>query len=720
MIMSRFSIIFFSFVLFSGNVLLAQQQQLSIEDAVYGIYTKLAPDRINQLQWRPGYDQYSFVKNNALHLYDITTSLETEPVNTDSLNTKIIPLRDDSLKSFPAMTWIDTERFSFSTSKAMYVYNLKSNSLEKSFTFSETAENFDFSPDCRFLAYTTGTNLNIVGTDHAEINVTNDRDLNIVYGATVHRNEFGIEKGTYWSPSGKYLAFYRNDESHVTSYPLVDISQRIATVDSIKYPMAGMDSEEVELAIYNTQSQKTIRIETGKPVDQYLTNIAWHPDEKIIYIAVLNREQNHMKLNAYNIESGKFVKTLFEEKNDNYVEPLHPIMFLPDSKTFIWQSRRDGFNHLYLYDDSGKLLKQLTTGQWEVNEVYGLNSNGKLLFFKANKENPINFDIYCLDMESGKIQRLSKTPGNHNAIVQFDGTHVIDVYSSTETPACYEIIDFNGQKIKTLLTAENPLKNYRLGNMRIGSIKAADNKTDLYYRIILPPDFDKSKKYPCIVYVYGGPHSQLVSNRWMGGAAGWDYYMAQNGYIMFTLDNRGTANRGLQFENVIHRNLGVAETEDQMLGIEYLRSLKYVDMERIGVHGWSYGGFMTITMMTSHPEIFKVGVAGGPVIDWKYYEVMYGERYMDTPDENSLGYQTTSLLNKAGKLQGRLLIIHGAIDNTVVWQHSLTFIQECIKNKVLVDYFVYPRHEHNVRGYDRIHLMRMVTRYFDDNLKANY
>jgi dipeptidyl-peptidase-4 len=255
--------------------------------------------------------------------------------------------------------------------------------------------------------------------------------------------------------------------------------------------------------------------------------------------------------------------------------------------------------------------------------------------------------------------------------------------------------------------------------MSVFTIKAADDKTDLYCRLIKPLNFDPSKKYPAIVYVYGGPHAQLVEDSWLGGTSLWDFYMAQKGYVIFTVDNRGSSNRGLEFENIIHRNLGITEMEDQLKGIEYLKNLGYVDMDRIGVTGWSYGGFMTISLMTHYPEVFKVGVAGGPVIDWKYYEVMYGERYMDTPDENPDGYEKTSLLNYAKELKGRLLIIHGAIDNTVVWQHSLTFLEECIKNKILVDYFVYPRHEHNVSGIDRLHLMRKITQYFDDYLGKN-
>lgn len=709
-----------SFILISliSQDLFSQTKQLSIDDAVVGLYRNLAPDRISGIQWRPGSEEYSFMKSGGLWVHNVSSGTEEVLLTVGELNKQLNKTGTDSLRSFPAIEWISNNRIRFYAGSSIVYFDLDKQKVAFHFKYPEGAENFDISPSHNYLAYTLGNNLNIKNTKQIEIAVSNERNLEMVFGTTVHRNEFGISKGTFWSPSGKLLAFYRKDESKVSDYPLVDVTKRVASLENIKYPMAGMDSEEVSIGIYNTDTKQTVYLETGKPADQYLTNIAWRPDEKIIYVAVLNREQNHMKFNAYNAENGKFLKTLFEERHTKYVEPLHPALFVPqNNEQFVWQSRRDGFNHLYLYDVSGNLITQLTKGNWEVTDVYGFSADGKYIYIQANKESPIDFDIYKLDIESAKLNRISKEQGVHNALVHSDSGMIIDIFSNSETPSKYELFDNTGKHLHTLLESGNPLSEYKLGEMTIGTIKAADGNTDLFYRLILPPDFDKNKKYPAIVYVYGGPHAQLVTNRWMGGAAGWDYYMAQQGYVMFTLDNRGSANRGLEFENVIHRNLGSIETEDQLCGIEFLRKQGFVDMERIGVHGWSYGGFMTINMMTEHSDIFKVGVAGGPVIDWKYYEVMYGERYMDMPVENPMGYERSSLLNKASNLKGRLLVVHGAIDNVVVWQHSLDFLHACIEQKVLVDYFVYPRHEHNVRGYDRIHLMRMVTRYFDDHLK---
>jgi dipeptidyl-peptidase-4 len=310
---------------------------------------------------------------------------------------------------------------------------------------------------------------------------------------------------------------------------------------------------------------------------------------------------------------------------------------------------------------------------------------------------------------------VSGKSGTHNIIHSEDYKYFIDVVSDTTTPRKYQVLDSKGKIRQILLESGNPLSEYDLGKYEIFELSANDG-TPLYARKILPPGFDPSKKYPVIVYVYGGPHAQLITNSWMGGARLFLYYLAQQGYIIFTVDNRGSANRGLEFEQAVFRNMGTLEVEDQMTGVEYLRSLPYVDADRIGVHGWSYGGFMTISLMLKQPEDFKVGVCGGPVTDWKYYEVMYGERYMDTPETNPDGYESSSLLDKAGNLQGKLLIIHGTDDPVVVWQHSLDLIDAFIKEGIQVDYFVYPGHGHGVGGKDRVHLNTKMSEYFINNL----
>ena len=550
---------------------------------------------------------------------------------------------------------------------------------------------------------------------------------NIVLGESVHRNEFGIEGGLFWSPEQSRLAFYRMDQSMVVDYPIVNTKAREAETKPIKYPMAGMKSHEVTVGVWDTHKEKLIYLNTARDTtvherEMYLTNIAWSPDEKYVFIAKVNREQNHMWLEQYDAETGAFVKVLFEEENPRYVEPCEPMIFTPKGNQFLWFSMRDGYKHLYLYNLDGTLVKQVTKGEYEVEGFIQFDKKGENIFIYANKDNLAGRDAYRVNLKKGTMECLTMTEnglrGTHSVVLSDNGTSWVDVWSSVDVPLRADFRDVKHKNpVKTFYEAENPLKDYAMPDITLGTIKAADGKTDLYYRLITPPNMEKGKKYPTLVYVYGGPHSQLVTDSWLGGGNLYFMFLAQQGYVVYTLDNRGTDNRGFEFESCTHRHLGEIEMADQMEGVKFLKSLPYVDENRMGVEGWSFGGFMTITMKLAHPEVFKVGCAGGPVIDWKWYEIMYGERYMDTPQENPEGYEANCLLNKAKDLEGRLLVIHGAEDNTVVWQHSLEFIERCINNLKQVDYFIYPHHEHNVRGRERNHLYKKMFDYYETFLK---
>jgi dipeptidyl-peptidase-4 len=604
------------------------------------------------------------------------------------------------------------------TDDHIYWTNLETNEKKTDDYYTETVCLPNNAKNIDGRAYTLKNNLYLLIYCEKQIAITNNADTNIVSGQTVSRNEFGIEKGTFWSPDRTYLAFYQKDESNVGVYPLVDVSAREAALKNIKYPMAGMGSEIVSVGIYNTLTDSIIFLKTGEKDDHYITNLAWSPDEKTIYVAELNREQNDCKLNAYDVATGNFIKTIFEEKNEKYVEPQNPIIFLKNNpKQFLWLSRRNGYNHFYLYNINGQLIRQITKGEWEVTGFVGFDSSGEKLIYTSKEQSPLENHIYSIDIKTLNKQKLSKEQGVHYAILNPLGTRLADIYNSQFVAGKVAITEINTNKTKIVFIAENPFKNYRLPETALGSIKAADGTTDLYYRITKPLDFDSTKRYPLVIYIYGGPHSQMVENSWLGGARGWDIFMAEKGYIVFTLDNRGTSNRGLAFENATFRQLGKIETEDQMAGVKFLKSLPYVDSTKIGVHGWSFGGFMTLNLMLRHIEVFKVGVAGGPVTDWKYYEVMYGERYMDTPQENPDGYKDTSMIDRAGELKGRLMLICGDEDNTVVMQQSLLFLKSAIKNGTHPDFFVYPAQEHNMTGRDRVHLHEHITRYFDDFLK---
>jgi len=522
----------------------------------------------------------------------------------------------------------------------------------------------------------------------------------------------------WWSPATDKLLFYRKDETMVQDYPLTNWNEREATHNPIKYPMAGMTSENVTLVVYDVLTQQKITLQTGEPKEQYLTSVTWCPSGKFVYVGVLNRGQNHLKLNKYDATSGAFVKTLFEEQASTYVEPLHSLTFVPNSTTFLYRSEKEGFEQLYLYNTDGKLLKKLGYNSVIVEDLQGFDAQNKHIYYIGASNNGLERHLYKVNLASGKTEQLTSVSGVHNASVSSDGTLVLDAFSSAKNPNEINIINLKTKKTSNILKAENPyIGKIDLPNYELVSLTAADGKTPLNGRIIYPANFDATKKYPVMVYVYGGPHAQLVSNRWLGGASLFDFYMAQQGFVVFTLDNRGSDARGKDFEHIIHQNLGKNEMADQMKGIEFLKSKTFVDADKIGVYGWSFGGFMSISLMLNQNETFKVGVAGGPVCDWKYYEIMYGERYMDTPQENPEGYKNNNVIEKAAQLKGRLLVIHGAQDPVVVQQHSMNFIEACIKNGKQVDYFLYPNHEHNVRGKDRVHLNQKIADYFETFLK---
>lgn len=690
----------------------SQQKELSIEDAVLGYYKGLYPSSLSNLQWVNNSSNYVFQKENEY----VFTNAETGMVEKTDLNDlkKAYP----QLQRIPYIQEIDANNLVFRTRNSIEVFNYKTNIKQTSISFEDTAENNEYSSKANAIAYTIDNNLYIANASNPKITVTNIEDKNIVSGQAIHRSEFGITKGTFWSPEGNYLAFYQKDESNVTNYPLVDINTYPASLKNIKYPMAGQASEQAKIGVFNLKTQTTTYLDIDTTDEHYLTNLSWTPDEKYVLVAEINRGQNHVWYNMYNITTGKKVTTLFEETNDKWTEPEHDAVFLPNSATnFLWFSERDGFMNLYHYTTTGKLVKQLTNFKWVVTDILGFDEKGKYVFITGTGEDARESHVYKVNLKNGKYTKLTSQNGSHRAKLSTNGAFLIDSYSNLETPNNTLIINTKKGTSTQIYTAKNPLEDYAIGTTEFVTLKGNDG-TDLYSRIIKPANFDASKKYPVLIYVYGGPHAQMNTNSWLGGASLWmPAFATLENYIIFTLDNRGSANRGFAFESSIHRNLGDLEIQDQLTGVDYLKSLNYVDADRIAVNGWSYGGFMTTSLMLRNPGMFTTAVAGGPVIDWKYYEVMYGERYMDTPQENPEGYKKAKVSNYIKNLDGKMLIIHGSVDPVVVPQHSMSLLQEAVKQKTQIDFFTYPMHEHNVGGLDRVHLIEKMMQYIVENNK---
>lgn len=731
-----------------------EKKAFTLEDVIPGgsNYFNLVPENIPGLGWwgdiciQAGVDEVKTidVKNGKEKILFTLNEVNETIKNGDKpykLTHELKPLHSLMAVQLP---WADKTIALFRQSNYMMWYDFAEKKIIKLAYLNDKAANFDFCKENGLMAYTVGGNLHVAEQGDFDKQVSpslvagkEEGETGVLYGQSVHRNEFGIMKGTFWSPKGTYLAFYRMDQSMVTDYPQVNTSTRIATPEPDKYPMAGMTSHKVTVGVYNVKTGKTVYLQAGDPTDRYFTNISWAPNEQHIYVIELNRDQNHSQLVRYNAVSGAKEAVVYEEKHPKYVEPQHPLTFLPwDDSKFIYWSQRSGFQHLYLMDTQKKTYPEkekgedgettiheylqvtpLTQGDWLVQEILGFNAAKKEIIIGSTEVSPLQTNIYTLNVKTGKRTLIGKQDGTHQASLSANGTYLIDKFTSFSVPREISILPTNGKKGVNLLTATDPMyEQYNMPEITIGTIKAADGVTDLYYRLIKPVDFDPNKKYPAIIYVYGGPHAQLIHNNRFYDARGWDLYMAQKGYVMLTVDSRGSDNRGLKFENVTFRHLGVEEMKDQVKGAEFLQSLPYVNPEKIGVHGWSFGGFMTTNLMLTYPDLFKVGVAGGPVIDWKYYEVMYGERYMDTPQTNPEGYKGSDLKQKAGNLKGRLQIIIGGTDPVCVPQHSYTFLRACIEAGTHPDYFIYPEDGHNMIGRDRVHLHEHITRYFDDYL----
>ena len=715
-------ILFTTLLLFSTTAM-AQKKQFTLEDLNPGgnNYYNLIPENRYATWWgdelvRTEYDHCSIVDKQTgteTLLFDIVELNEwagtVDSTRIRHLYYATFPYADEPLVLLSSKQ----ERIlvDWQAKRCVWRQSRRVNGLQ------ETSE--DWNSQSRAVAFVASHNLYVTDGAGRLHQVSHDGSRELVYGQSVHRDEFGIEKGTFWSPDGQRLAFYRMDQRMVADYPQVDIDQRIAAYEPDKYPMAGETSHQVTVGVFDIATDRVVYLECGDPTDRYFTNIQWSPDGSTIYLFELNRDQNDCRLTSYDAVSGKKKGELYRETNDKYVEPLHPITFLPwDNKKFILQSQRDGYNHLYLYNTDGKLLKQLTKGEWVVMELTGFNEKKKSVIILSNEESPLQANFHEVSVSSGKRTLIDNGAGYHRGELSKSGSYIYDISSAPTTPRNIDIINLGGSKVlrSNYLSAADPWKDYEVPTYESGTIKAADGQTDLYYRMVKPTHFDPTKKYPTIVYVYGGPHAHNVDASWHYGSRGWETYMAQKGYLLFILDNRGSENRGRDFEQVTFRRLGQEEMADQMRGVEYLRSLPYVDVDRMGVHGWSFGGFMTITLMVNHPEVFKVGVAGGPVIDWKWYEVMYGERYMDTPQTNPEGYAQTSLIPRAKDLKGKLQIITGYNDATVVPQHCLSFLAACIEAGTQPDFFVYPGEPHNMRGHQSTHLHERISAYFDDYL----
>src|SRR6267378_1669579 len=575
------------------------------------------------------------------------------------------------------------------------------------------------SPDGKYVSFVRNHNLWLVSVaDGKERAFTEGGTEEVRKGELdwVYPEELEITTAYWWAPDSSAIAYFQMDESKVAKYPLVDFSSPTGEADEERYPPAGGGNPLVRVFVAPVGGGEAHAMDTGENSDIYIARVNWLTDSKHIAIQRLNRPQTVLDLLICDAATGSAHAAL-NETDQYWINVSNDLRFLKDGKRFLWSSERSGYRHLYLYDLEGKQLAQLTKGEWEVSAVDAVDEAKGLVYFTATEKSPLERHLYSVALDGSGFTRLSKDEGTHAAVLAPHAATFYDTYSNAATPPRQELYRADGSRIATV--NENKiaeLADYHLSPMEFITVKSRDG-VELNASIIKPPDFNPQKKYPVLVYTYGGPHAQVARNAWGGANFLWHELMAQKGYIIFSLDNRGSAGRGHAFETPLHFRMGAQELSDQRDGAQYLKSLSYVDANRIGIWGWSYGGHMTLHAMFEAGDDFKVGFAGGPVTDWRYYDTIYTERYLGLPQRNEKGYQDSSPVKYAGQLKGRLLIAHGTGDDNVHYANTLAVINDLIDAGKYVEVLAFPGRGHGVSDSPaRRVLMQRVAQFFLDNL----
>jgi dipeptidyl-peptidase-4 len=575
------------------------------------------------------------------------------------------------------------------------------------------------SPDGRTVSFVRDHNVWLVSVaDGKERALTHGGTEEIRRGELdwVYPEELEIKTAYWWSPDSSAIAYLEMDERKVTQYPLVDFSSPSGEAEMERYPTAGGANPIVRVFVAGVDGGEARTMDTGAETDIYIPRVNWLTDSKHVAIQRLNRAQTTLDLLVADAQTGT-TRTVLSETDPYWVNVSDDLHFLQDRKRFLWSSERSGYRHLYLYDLDGKQVAQLTKGEWEVTSVNGLDEAKGLVYFTGTAKSPLERQVYVVHMDGSGSAQVTFGDGTHGADMPNGASAIVDTYSDARTPPRQELLRADGKKIATI--NENKvaeLADYHLSLVEFVTVKSRDG-VPLNAEMIKPPDFNPQKKYPVLVYTYGGPHSQVVRNTWGGANFLWHEMMAQKGYIIFLLDNRGSAGRGHAFETPLHLRLGQQELSDQRDGVKYLRSLPYVEGNRIGIWGWSYGGHMALHAMFEAGDDFKVGFAGGPVTDWRYYDSIYTERYLGLPQKNEKGYRDSSPVKYASQLNGKLLIAHGTGDDNVHYANTLSVINNLIEAGKYVEVLAFPGRGHGVSDVPaRRVLMQRVTQFFLDNL----
>ena len=675
---------------------------------------------INHVAWRPGHDEVSYVRGDSgegLWLYDAASG-------------KVRRLDIPASANPGTYQWSpDGNSVLFQGTDDLWMFNVQTGETKRLTNDSQKEEEPTFSPGGDAVAFVRQNNIYTISLKTGKTTQLTRDGSEWVYNGIldwVYKEELADRatgRSYEWSPDGKQIAYLKLDDLHVPRYPLINFLSRHVEVTTQRFPQAGDPNPKASFHVVPAEGGLIRTWESknsSSPVEYFGPRFSWTPDSKSISFLTLNRDQTEEVVHLWNVEPGTD-RTVLEEHDKCWINSLNPPHFLSGGR-FLWLSERDGWMHLYLYDLNGKLLNKITSGDWMIDRplfsdlpMFQLAGGSGWVYFLSTAADARQRQIYRVRLDGTGLERISKLSGTHVFHLSPDGRYYVDKFSDFQTPPMTRLYGSDGKEVAMLDNPVNHLRDYELGGTDFVTLETSD-RNHLYARLVMPPDFDPHKKYPVIVKVYGGPEVQMVTNSW-GVTSLEDQLFAEHGYLLWILDNRGSWGRGHAWESAIFEHMGQQELKDQLAGIDYLKSLPYVDSSRMGIWGWSYGGYMTLYTLTHAPDVFKCGAAGGPVTDWKFYDSIYTERYMRTPDVNPDGYQQSSPLEAAGNLTANLLLMHGVDDDNVHLQNTINFIEALVRDGKPYQLYLQPGEKHGFSAYSaRLYLLKRLLKFFDENL----
>lgn len=703
------------------------------------IWTKYVfyPKSVHGIKSLDNGEQYTKIENNAIVVYDyqkgdsLTTLVDGNTLTPEGAEKPIkigsFKMSNDGKKFlFPTET---ESIYRHSSKSTYYIYDVRKRALESLSTDKQRLA--DFSPDGSKVAFVRDNNIfvkDLVTGDESQI--TKDGKFNHIINGTcdwVYEEEFGFTKAFFWSPDSKKIAYYRFDETRVKEFTLTNFGELYPELYTYKYPKAGEENSLVDIYVHQLERNKTLKMDVGEETDQYLPRIKWTENANVLSIQRLNRLQNHLDILLADVNTGTS-RVMYSEDNKFYIDITDNLIFLPDNEHYMLTSELDGYNHIYLYNIQEGLVRQLTSGEWVVKKVYGFDAKKKRVFYQSTESSPLNRDIAFVDLK-GKRKNISNVSGSNSAQFSKNYKYYINTWSDANTPAVIGVFNSEGKQVRIIEDNQamvEKLKEYKLSQKEFFTIDSPEftmpdgTQVNLNAWKIMPTEFDPDKKYPVLLTIYGGPASQEVRNSWGYFNYMWYQMLAEQGYIVISVDNRGTGSRGEEFKKMTYQELGKYETIDYIETAKYLGTLDYVDKDNIAIFGWSYGGFMAANMITQGADYFSTAIAVAPVTNWRYYDNIYTERFMRTPQENPDGYDNNSPINHVDKLEGNLLLVHGSTDDNVHYQNTMDMITALVKANKQFELYIYPNKNHGIYGGNtRYHLYKKMTDFLFDKTKLN-